>query len=287
MVIVPMPRADKGSRAGQEPPGLPRLGWHQRLNVTTVSLLVFLLAILASLPAMRGSGRDLDHAANLIRFLERFFPPDFSVAGQILKALTETVQIAVMATFFSVVLAFPLAAAGSQTLSPRWLVAIARMAMNCIRTIPSLIWALIAVAVVGPHPLAGVVGLTFYSLGYLGKFFSDAFESVDLEVARALRAIGAGRLQAFQHGLWPNARPLVWSSSLWMLEYNIRSASIVGYVGAGGVGVLLHIYQEYYQWDRFAAVLIFILGLVTLLDLAGEWVRRQVALRAPDNAPAV
>jgi len=96
-----------------------------------------------------------------------------------------------------------------------------------------------------------------------------------------LRAIGAGRIQAFQHGLWPNARPLVWSYSLWMLEYNIRSASIVGYVGAGGVGVLLHIYQEYYQWDRFGAVLIFILGLVTLLDLAGEWVRRQVAPRIP------
>ncbi len=93
-----------------------------------------------------------------------------------------------------------------------------------------------------------------------------------------------GRIQAFQHGLWPNVRPLVWSYSLWMLEYNIRSASIVGYVGAGGVGVLLHIYQEYYQWDRFAAVLIFILGLVTLLDLAGEWVRRQVAPRVPGTA---
>jgi phosphonate ABC transporter permease subunit PhnE len=262
------------------PPDLP---WHQRLNITSVSLIIFLLAIVGSLPALRGSGRDLDHAANLLRFLKRFFPPDFSVSGQILEALVETIQIAVMATFFSIVLAFPLAAAGAQTLSPRWLVAISRMVMNCIRTIPSLIWALLAVAVVGPHPLAGVIGLSFYSLGYLGKFFSDAFESVDLEVARGLRAIGAGRIQAFQHGLWPNTRPLIWSYSLWMLEYNIRSASIVGYVGAGGVGVLLHVYQEYYQWDRFAAVLVFILGLVTLLDLAGEHVRRQVAPRIPGS----
>lgn len=276
-----IPRPDGESHAGTEAAGPPQLAWHQRLNVTTVSLLVFLIAIAGSFPAMRGSGRDLDHASNLIRFLKRFFPPDFSVSGQVLGALVETIQIAVMATFFSIVLAFPLAAAGAQTLSPRWLVAVARMVMNCIRTIPSLIWALIAVAVVGPHPLAGVVGLTFYSLGYLGKFFSDAFESVDLEVARGLRAIGAGRIQALQHGLWPSARPLIWSYSLWMLEYNIRSASIVGYVGAGGVGVLLHVYQEYYQWDRFAAVLVFILGLVTLLDVAGEWVRRQVAPRIP------
>ena len=112
MATMPMGQANKGSRADKDPENLPRLGWHQRLNVTTVSLLVFLIAILASLPAMRGSGRDLDHAANLMRFLGRFFPPDFSVTGQILKALAETVQIAVMATFFSVVFAFPLAAAG-------------------------------------------------------------------------------------------------------------------------------------------------------------------------------
>ena len=275
---MPPPDNEAGSAALARQPDLP---WHHRLNVTTVSLIIFLLAIAGSLPALRGSGRDLDHAANLVRFVKRFFPPDFSVSGQILEALVETIQIAVLATCFSILLAFPLAAAGAQTLSPRWLVVISRMLMNCIRTIPSLIWALIAVAVVGPYPLAGVLGLSFYSLGYLGKFFSDAFESVDLEVARGLRAIGAGRIQAFQHGLWPNTRPLIWSHSLWMLEYNIRSASIVGYVGAGGVGVLLHVYQEYYQWDRFAAVLLFILALVTFLDLVGEWVRRQVAPRIP------
>ena len=83
-----------------EKPNLPGLGWHQRLNVTTVSLSVFVIAIVASLPALRGSGRELDHAGNMIRFLKRFFPPDFSVTGQVLTALTETVQIAVMATFF-------------------------------------------------------------------------------------------------------------------------------------------------------------------------------------------
>jgi phosphonate transport system permease protein len=123
--------------------------------------------------------------------------------------------------------------------------------MNGIRTIPSLIWALIAVAIVGANPLAGVIALTFYSIGYLGKFFSDAFESVDMDVARALRALGARRIQAFQFGVWPHARPLVWSYSLWMLEYNIRSAAIIGYVGAGGLGMLIHTYMEYYELAKF------------------------------------
>jgi phosphonate transport system permease protein len=148
--------------------------------------------------------------------------------------------------------------------------------MNGIRTIPSLIWALLAVAIVGPNPLAGVIGLTFYSVGYLGKFFSDAFESVDVEVARALRALGARTIQAFQYGLWPHAKPLVWSYSLWMLEYNIRSAAIVGIVGAGGVGLQLHTYQEYYQWDKFATVLLFMFLLVSALDFLGERVRNQI-----------
>ena len=87
---------------------------------------------------------------------------------------------------------------------------------------------------------------------------------------------GASRIQSFQYGLWPNVRPLVWSYALWMLEYNIRSAAIIGFVGAGGIGLQLHTYQEYYQWDRFATVLLMILLLVSLLDFVGERVRRQI-----------
>jgi phosphonate transport system permease protein len=151
--------------------------------------------------------------------------------------------------------------------------------MNAVRTLPSLIWALLAVAVVGANPLAGVIALTFYSTGYLAKFFADGFESADLKVSAGLRAMGAHPIQAFQYGLWPQARPQVFSQSLWMLEYNLRSAAIVGYVGAGGVGVQLHEYQEYAQWDRFATVLLCIFALVTALDLLGERIRRRLTRR--------
>ncbi len=260
-------------------PPLPERPFYQRLNVLNVTLLIFLLAFVFSLPALQGTGRQLDYLGNIRRFLGQFFPPDFSVTPQVLLALVETIQMAVVATAFAVILSLPLAAAGARTVSPAWLVVIARMIMNLIRTIPGLIWALIAVAIVGASPQAGVIGLTFYSIGYLGKFFSDALESVDLDTAAGLRAIGADPLQAFQHGLWPHVKPLVWSYSLWMLEYNIRSASIIGYVGAGGVGVLLFTYQQYYWWDRFCSVLIFILILVTLLDVLGEWIRGRITKR--------
>jgi phosphonate transport system permease protein len=268
---------------------LPEMRWYERLNVLNITLLIFLMAVLFSTPVMQGSGRELNYLKNFLNFSGNYFPPDFSVSGRILWALWETFQIAVMATFFSVFLSIPLAAAGARTLSPRWLVVLARMIMNMIRTVPSLIWALVAVAVVGPNPLAGVIALTFYSLGYLGKFFSDAFESVDVNVAKGLKAIGAGNIQAFQHGLWPHAKPLVWSYALWMLEYNIRSASIIGFVGAGGVGLLLFEWHQFYQdLPKFTTVLLFILVLVTLLDLLGEIVRKKITQQvsaAPMDTP--
>jgi phosphonate transport system permease protein len=98
-------------------------------------------------------------------------------------------------------------------------------------------------------------------------------------VARGLRAIGAGTIQAFQFGLWPHAKPLIWSHALWMLEYNIRSATIIGYVGAGGIGSRLHEYQEYGRMDRFGMVILVILVVVTLLDFLGEWIRTRIKRR--------
>lgn len=255
---------------------IPRLTFRERFTAFRATLLLFVIAIVVSLPALTGSGRDLDYFANLHQFAAKFFPPDLSIAPQVLTALWETIQIAVMATFVAASLALPLAAAGSNTIAPKWLNFAIRIVLNFIRTLPSLIWALVAVAVVGPNPLAGVIGLTFYSIGYLGKFFSDAFESVDTSVSDGLREIGAHPIQAFQYGMLPQLKPLVLSHVLWMLEYNIRSAAIIGYVGAGGIGLLLHTYQEFGQWSRFSTVLLFILILVTTLDLFGEWLRAKV-----------
>ncbi len=269
--------AEKNQDLGKQPLALPQVKWFERLNVLNVTFIIFLLAVIFSSTTLRGSSRDLDYLGNLFRFAGQFVPPDFSVLGQTLLSLLETVEIAVMATFFALILSFIFALGAAQNIAPRWLVGITRMILNAIRTIPSLIWALIAVAIVGANSLAGVIALTFYSIGYLGKFFSEAFESSDVETARTLRSIGADPIQAFQFGLWPHAKPLIWSYSIWMLEYNIRSASIIGYVGAGGIGLQLHTYQEFHQWDKFATVLLCILIVVSLLDLLGEGIRRKIS----------
>ncbi|HYG73971.1 MAG TPA: phosphonate ABC transporter, permease protein PhnE [Planctomycetota bacterium] len=257
-------------------PQIPPLPWHQRLNLMSISALLFLGAALASMSAMKGSGRELDYWQNLKRFVYRCLPPDFSVSADAFKALGETIQISVLATFFAILIAFPIAIAAASNLSPLWLRSIVRLFMNANRTVHVLLWALLAVVLVGPNPLAGVIALTFYSLGYLCKFYSDSLESLDMKTAEALRANGAGLIQVFQYALWPQAKPFIWSYAIWMLEYNIRSATVIGYVGAGGIGLLLHSFQEYGHWDKFAAVLLIILVPVTLLDFLGERIRNKI-----------
>jgi phosphonate transport system permease protein len=261
------------------------LPWYNRLDVVSVTFLIFLLAVISSVGALEGSGRDLDYWSNLSRFIDKFFPPDFSVLDRTLNALLETLQIAVMATFFSVSISLVLALGAAHNLAPGWLVALTRMLLNAIRTIPSLLWALLTVVIVGSNSLAGVIALTFYSVGYLGKFFSEAFESTDMKISDALKGIGARPFQAFQYGLWPQVKPLVWSHSLWMLEYNVRSASIIGYVGAGGIGMDLALYADSANsWDKFCTVLLCILAVVTFLDLLGESIRLRIKRRTGGQA---
>lgn len=255
----------------------PELPWHSRFDLLGITFLLFLLGALGALPSIEGSGRDLDYWGNLSRFSSQFFPPDWSILDRTLEGLLETVQIALVSTLLSIVISIVLSIGAARTIAPLWLLWPTRMILNVIRTIPSLLWALLAVVIVGSNPLAGVIALTFYSVGYLAKFFSETFEAADTDAQQALRSLGASPLQAFQSGLWPNARPIIWSHCLWMLEYNVRSASIIGYVGAGGIGLHLKLYAESADsWNKFSLVLLCILVIVTVLDFTGEKIRQSI-----------
>ena len=168
----------------EKSPSLTELPWYRRLNLLNTTLLIFLLFVIFSGSQIEGNERELDVLKNLGRFLSDFFPPDLSVLKLTVSRLIETVEIAILATFFAIIISLIIALGAAQTIGPTWLVFSMRMLLNIIRTIPSLIWALIAVAAMGANAAAGVAALTLYSTGYLGKFFSEDFESVDMKVAR-------------------------------------------------------------------------------------------------------
>ena len=238
-------------------------------------LLLLITLVVISLPAFYAGNRDLNYGQNILRLLGEFFPPDFSVWRSVLSGLFETLQMSVIATLIATFVALPLAVASSKKFSPLGLQGAVVVFLSITRAIPSLIWALIAVSIVGPYPLAGVIALVFYSLGYLGKFFADAIDSQNLEVVFYYRRMGAGPWQAFQYGLWPQLKKLLFRHVLWMLEYNIRSASVIGYVGAGGLGTYLHIYQEYGRWDRFSFVILLIFIIAIGFELVNRWPHAQ------------
>jgi phosphonate transport system permease protein len=261
------------SKSGQ----LPVRRWHERLNLLNVTVILFLFLTIFAGKNLLTNNRQADVAAGVRYFFKKFFPPDFSDWPLIVESLGETFQIAIIATFISILLSLVIALGASRNIAPIWLVQTTRMFLNITRTLPSLIWAFLFVIFFGPTPIAGVFALTFYSLGYLGKFFSETFESVDVQVARGLKLIGASKMQAFRFGLWPNVKAQVWSHSLWMLEYNIRSASIVGLVGAGGIGMELNKAMDMASgFQKVTAILICILGIVILLDLLSQAIRRWI-----------
>ncbi len=245
--------------------------WRRLLPLT----LVVVLAVWAWV------GLDLEAArigrapAALADFIDRSFPPDFSQGPLIWAALIETLQTAVLATVFGIVLSVPLGLLGARNLFPVWIALPTRTLANGVRVLPSILWALIAVLILGPGPLAGVVAMTFYTIGYLAKLQSEAFEGIPRDAIDAVRAMGLGRTTIAWHVALPEAANALRSQALFMLEYNVRNSSVVGIVGAGGLGVLVSNSFQFYRYDQLAAVLLVLFGTVVLLDALSFLVRRR------------
>jgi phosphonate transport system permease protein len=189
------------------------------------------------------------------------------------------VQMSLIGTTVGVLIAFPLAALAARNVGPRLLQGAVRQLLNIIRTIPSLIWALIFVAAVGFGPLAGVLALTFYSLGYLTKFFYESFEAADTGPQGALEELGASGLQRFTHAVWPAALPAAASSCLFVLEYNVRAASVLGIVDAGGIGWHIKHFLDYRNFPAAIACLALVLAVVIMLDAVSTRVRAWAVAR--------
>ncbi len=212
---------------------------------------------------------------NLSQFMGDLFPPNFNVAGPVLAALVETVEMSLVATVVGFVAAVPLALLGARNLFGRAVGAPARFVLAAVRTIPALLWAIIMVVAFGLGPVPGTLGLAAYTVGYLGKLMYEAFEAVDPEVLEAVRGVGCSRLQLIRHAVLPEAGSPLVSQVLFMFEYNVRASSILGFVGAGGVGFYMFAYIELFQYRSLMTVIILTLALVLAIDFASGLIRRQ------------
>lgn len=223
------------------------------------------------------AGRAARGARNAWLFLGNMTPPDLEggLLVTLLGSLWETVQMAWVGTLLGAGLAMPLAALAASNLSPWWLARPTRALLAGIRAIPSILWAVIMVIVVGLGALAGILALAAYTTGYLGKLFYEALEAVDPEALDAARATGASALLVARHAAVPEAGNALLSQSLFAFEYNVRASSILGLVGAGGIGFYVLRFMELLEYQRLATTILLLFALVVGVDALSRVVRKR------------
>ena len=237
-----------------------------------------LLALLAA--SWQGADlRPLDlvrDAGNMAKYAADFFPPNFSQWRNYLQEMVVTLQIALWGTALAVVFAVPLGLLSSSNVAPPWVRQPVRRLMDAARAINEMVFAMLFIVAVGLGPFAGVLALFVHTTGVLAKLFSEAVESIDSQPVEGIRATGANALEEIVYGIIPQVLPLWISYSLYRFESNVRSASVVGMVGAGGIGVILWEIIRGFQYAETCAVMIIIIVSVTVIDVISARVRKSL-----------
>jgi phosphonate transport system permease protein len=256
--------------------------WPYTIAAGMATLLVFGLWYLGFSPA-----KFLNGLGNLGVFVTHMFPPDWGTSADLLRsfrALGETVAIAFLGTILAATFAFPVAfvAARNTTIS-RLVQLFARRGFDTLRGVDTLIWALIWVNVVGLGPFAGVLAIMSSDIGSFGKLFSEAIEAADKKPVEGILASGGLRVQAVRFGIIPQVLPVLLSQVLYYFESNTRSATIIGIVGAGGIGLTLSEQIRTLEWQRACFLIILILLTVTLIDFVSSKLRLRIIGRTESS----
>jgi phosphonate transport system permease protein len=237
-----------------------------------------LLALLAG--SWHGADmRPLDllrDAGNMAEYARGFFPPDPSEWRHYLAELVVTLQIALWGTALAIVCSVPLALLAAGNLTPGWIHQPVRRMLDACRAINEMVFALLFVVAVGLGPFAGVLALWVHTTGTLAKLFSEAVEAIDPQPVEGIRATGAHPLAEIVYGVIPQVLPLWISFALYRFEANVRSASVVGMVGAGGIGMVLWEVIRSFQYAQTATVLLMLVVAVSLIDLASAQLRKRL-----------
>ncbi|MCW8084586.1 phosphonate ABC transporter, permease protein PhnE [Sabulicella glaciei] len=207
------------------------------------------------------------------RFLARMWPPDFSRWELLLEGLVESMQIAVISTVLGIILSLPLGLMAARNLSPAWLSAPTRGFIAVCRSLHYVIVAILFVKAIGFGALAGVAALTVASLGFVAKLFAEAIEEISMKQVEAVRASGAGPAAVLLYGVLPQVASRFIGFSLYQLDSNLRNSTLVGIVGAGGIGGTLFAAFKRFDYDFVAAILLAIIALIFVAEIVAGRIR--------------
>jgi phosphonate transport system permease protein len=220
----------------------------------------------------------LDAPTQVADLLTRMWPMDLGYyRGGIHAAMMETLHIASLGTLLSIVLAIPVGILGANNLVRlplfNWL---SKLILVSSRSVNTLVWALLFVAVFGPGALAGTICIAFRSVGFVGKLFAEALEESNPGPIEALQAAGAPWLSVFLKGYWPQVAPAFWGIFLFRWDINVRESAVIGLVGAGGIGMVLDTALNLFFWDRVSVILLSIFTVVILAELLVTAIRKRI-----------
>jgi phosphonate transport system permease protein len=212
----------------------------------------------------------------IVDFLRRMIPPDPAVLPSALAGARVTVEIALLGTTVAAVLALPLGFLSARNVAPPAVFYPARTVLNFFRSVDTLVYALVFVAAVGLGPFPGVLAVVAYTTTSLAKLYSEAIEGIDPGSMDAVTATGATRLQVLRYGVLPQVLPLFLSYVLYRLETNIRAATVLGFVGAGGIGFYLQTYLRMIDYSAASTVLLVTIVMVVVIDALSSRLRARL-----------
>ena len=260
------------ARAWAPPPFIrnPSLRWG--INIGAV---VYLVLAIGSLDV--NWQRVVDGLGRGWQFLRAFAPPDFvSRSDEITEGLAESLVMTVTSTVIGIAISVPVALGAARNLAPLPVYLACRAIVAVARTFQEVIVAIFFVAMFGFGPLAGVLTLSFATIGFLSKLLAEDIEDTDPSQLEAIRATGASWLQFLNYGVQPQVMPRVIGLSLYRLDINFRESAVIGIVGAGGIGATLNTAFDRYEYGTAAAILVCIIAIVMVAEYASGIVRRRV-----------
>lgn len=217
---------------------------------------------------------------NALRLLKEFFPLDFTRATQWWLPAIDTASMAIAGTMLAVCCALPISILASRSYSPHFIISISmRILLHGLRSIPDFVWLVFLCVAFSAGPFAGMLALALHSIGALGKLFSEQMEHVTPEPVMAIRSTGAHNFQIISHGVLPQLQAIFCDLALYRLEVNIRTAIVLGFIGAGGLGQELLGAMRILAYQEVAAQLLLLIIVVGIIDIATHAIRKKVLRR--------
>lgn len=267
--------AASGVRQGNRPAKPPRS------LAVPIGFVAFIAITWLALSEQFGIGLDIgeliEDAGRGVGIWAEFLAPNWGFVPETLGPMLETFQMAIIAAFVGCAVALPVAFLASRVTSPNLATFLAdRGILSVVRAIPDILYALIFVAAVGIGPLAGMLALLFFNIGVVAKLLSETVDGVDTGPIEATRAAGANRTQTTRWAVMPQVLPNYVAYSLYTFELNIRASTVIGIVGAGGIGTLLNTQRAFFRYDNLAVIIVELFVLVFVIELFSIRLRRRL-----------